>query len=242
MSLNFNQWFLVFLTFPLGELEATMLSSFLKAARLKQWLARPDCPDFIKECKVVFDQAFGISTETDHEISITAFGPVPKALRLIVSDRQVALRAHHKFDNVNFSRRSTHVGNSLILFYPGGNRALAPIPGSIEYIIGRQKAPVIYAVYRQLPASVNTADPFRHYLHFNARIFSPALSDNLEVVHPEWVMSHYGRWKLDAERAVILTLSRVSHLLNLLNIGLCYCLGLTAIVIWLPCISAEETL
>jgi len=206
---------IVFLSFLLGELEATMLSSFLKAARLKQWLARPDCPDFIKECKVVFNQAFGKSKETDSEDPITesAFGLVPKALCFIISDRQVALRAHHKFDNINFSRRSTHVGNSLVMFYPGGNRALEPIPGSIEYIIGRQKAPVIYAIRRQLSAPIDAVDPFHHYPHFNARIFSPALSDNLEVVHPEWVMSHYGRWKLDAERAVILTLSQVNHLL-----------------------------
>jgi hypothetical protein len=43
----------------IGQLEATMGVSFIKAGKLKHWLARPDCPEFLKECKVVFDKAFG---------------------------------------------------------------------------------------------------------------------------------------------------------------------------------------
>jgi hypothetical protein len=42
-----------------GELEATMAMSFLKGARLRQWINRPDCPAILKECKILFDKAFG---------------------------------------------------------------------------------------------------------------------------------------------------------------------------------------
>ena len=35
---------------------------------------------------------------------------------------------------VVYSHTSTDIGNSLIFFYPQGNRLLKPIPGSIKYI------------------------------------------------------------------------------------------------------------
>ncbi|KAH7902859.1 hypothetical protein BJ138DRAFT_984235, partial [Hygrophoropsis aurantiaca] len=42
-----------------GELEATMLHSFIKGAKLRAWLSRPECPPTIQECKVLLDQAYG---------------------------------------------------------------------------------------------------------------------------------------------------------------------------------------
>ncbi|KIM53743.1 hypothetical protein SCLCIDRAFT_138348, partial [Scleroderma citrinum Foug A] len=38
-----------------GELERTMLHSYLKGAKLHAWLSRPDCPPAIQECKVLLD-------------------------------------------------------------------------------------------------------------------------------------------------------------------------------------------
>jgi hypothetical protein len=111
-----------------------MGASFIKAAKLKHWLARPDCPEFLKECKIVFDKAFGNATTTSDPESIadSAFRLVPEALRGIISERKVALRARHKFDDAFFCRSSTHIGNSLVLFYPDGNESETPVPGSIE--------------------------------------------------------------------------------------------------------------
>jgi hypothetical protein len=189
-----------------------MLSSFSRAAKLKHWLSRPDRPQVVKECKSVFDKALGILTNTglEEDIALSAYGPVPDALRSVVLDRKVALRARHKFDNVFFSRRSTHVGNSLVLFYPGGSRTASPVPGSIEYIIVRQDSSVTYAIHQQLSAPPGTINPFLPYPHFRATIYSTSFSDTLELISPEWVMSHYARWKMDVNRAVVLTLSRVS--------------------------------
>jgi len=195
-----------------GELEATMGASFIKAAKLRHWLARPDCPEFLKECKIVFDKAFGSewNTSNSETIAESAFRPVPNALEGIISERRVALRARHKFDNAFFCCSSTHVGNSLILFYPGGNRSETPVPGSIEYIVAKPNNDIVYVVRRQLPAPPGALDPFRFYLHFPAKIYSPELSKQRQVIQPEWVFSHYARWNFDKDRAVVLTLSRVS--------------------------------
>jgi hypothetical protein len=45
-------------SFYAGQMESTMLHSFLKASNLKCWLAKPDCPTVIKECKVLFKKIY----------------------------------------------------------------------------------------------------------------------------------------------------------------------------------------
>ena len=189
-----------------------MGASFIKAAKLRHWLARPDCPEFLKECKVVFDKAFGNArTTSDPETIIeSAFWPVPETLRSIISEHKVALRAWHKYDDAFFCRSSTHVGNSLVLFYPDGDESETPIPGSIEYIVAKPNNKVVYVVRPQLAAPLDALNPFRFYHHFPAKIYSPNLSNQRQVVQPNWVILHYARWNLDKNRAVILTLSRVS--------------------------------
>ena len=39
-------------------MESTLLQSFLRAANLKHWLAKPDCPAVIKECKALFNKIY----------------------------------------------------------------------------------------------------------------------------------------------------------------------------------------
>jgi len=189
-----------------------MVNTFAKAAKLKNWLARPDCPEPIRECKAIFNNAFPstktVDTDPD-DIAASAFVSTPRELKHLLSDRKVALRARHKVDNVVYSRSSTHIGNSLIMFYPEGQWSADPVPGSIEYVIHRQDGSIIYAVRQQLPAPLGIVDPFKHYPDFPARVYSTSLSLNLILVLPSWVLCHYGRWHLDDKRAVVLTLSRV---------------------------------
>ncbi|KDR68199.1 hypothetical protein GALMADRAFT_78892, partial [Galerina marginata CBS 339.88] len=194
-----------------GELEATMLTYYSKAAKLKHWLARPNCPPFIKECKTLFDKFAGnaMRTSDNDDIADSAYLPVPAALKNIFHDPKVALRARHQSNGVFFSRSSTHVGNSLIMYRPDGKMSGALVPASIEYIVAQRNGQLDYVVRQQLPAAPGSVDPFRHYPHFPAKIYSPILSPELFRVRPEWVVSHYARWKLDDARTVVLTLSRV---------------------------------
>jgi hypothetical protein len=189
-----------------------LLKSYIRASKLRQWIGRRDCPDFIKECKTVFDKAFATEKGSDgvDALPASAFGPVPPELRRLVKDREIALRARHQVDGIVFARSSTHLGNSLILFYPGGDTCTVPIPGSIKYIVSPAsgKAP-FYVVQRQLAASLNTVDPFSRYPYFKAKMYSSKMGIDLEVVHVDWVVSHYARWEVTQEHAVVLNLSRV---------------------------------
>ncbi|KAF8237594.1 hypothetical protein L208DRAFT_1246344, partial [Tricholoma matsutake] len=192
-----------------GELEPTLLKSYICASKLRQWIGRRDCPDFIKECKTVFDRAFATEKGSDSvdALPASAFGPVPPELCRLVKDREIALRARHQIGSILFARSSTHLGNSLVLFYPGGD---TPIPGSIKYIVSPAsgKAP-FYIVQWQLAASPNIVDPFSRYPYFKAKMYSSKMSVNLEVVHVDWVVSHFAWWEVTQEHAVILNLSRV---------------------------------
>jgi hypothetical protein len=184
-----------------------MTLSYLKAGRLRQWLGRPDSPAFLRECKTLFDKAFG---QRSYSLpAASAFGPVPDHLKAVIRGTQIALRATHIVNEVVYSRSSTHIGNSLVVFYPGGNRSSCPVPGSIQHIVLYPNHDVVFVVQRQVSAPPSQLDPFADYSHFPARIYSNSLSPKLEIVRPDWVVSHYARWAFDKDLAVVLILSRV---------------------------------
>ncbi|KAF9523955.1 hypothetical protein CPB83DRAFT_774674, partial [Crepidotus variabilis] len=113
------------------QIEATMFTSWIRAARLRMWLKRPDCPPALRECRKVFDKAFG-QVDADQTPAASAFTPVPDHLRSLVQGPRIALRARHIVDNIVYSRESTHVGNSLIMFYPKGRHSNNPIPAIVK--------------------------------------------------------------------------------------------------------------
>ncbi|KAG2079039.1 hypothetical protein BDR04DRAFT_997260, partial [Suillus decipiens] len=47
-----------------GELENTMLCSFIKAASFCHWLTQPDCPPVIQECRILFDRVYSLKGAT----------------------------------------------------------------------------------------------------------------------------------------------------------------------------------
>lgn len=202
-----------------GEMEPTMLRSFIWAGRLRRWLTRTDCPPAIRECKHLLDRAYS-SKSDDHE------GPsntgetfveesrdwfaaesnpqvVPEDLFRLIKKRKTILRAC-----VIYAKSSTHFGNSLVQFYPDGQRTLPPIPGCIAHIFV-QEGRVSFAVRQYLPVHDNTVDPFQHYPHFLAKLYSSDLAPELEIVEIEWVMSHFAQWSISTKHVVIVSLSRV---------------------------------
>lgn len=208
----------------LGQMESTLLHSFLRAGNFKRWWSRPDCPGIIKECKSIFDKIFVPNRPDDSEfgdvcdLEDTTSGSeykIPQDLvPLLQTEDRVFMRARFKMDHIIYSRSSTHVGNSLILFYPNGNRLLAPVPGVIKYIYRRRDSSKWYfAVQRQLPAPEGIPDPFAKYPHFPASLYSTQVSSALEKVQVPWIFSHYARWKYTHNLTVVLSLSRVSMFL-----------------------------
>ncbi|KIM54095.1 hypothetical protein SCLCIDRAFT_41173, partial [Scleroderma citrinum Foug A] len=91
---------------------------------------------------------------------------------------------------VVYSQCSTHLGNSLILFYPNRNWTSPAVPGCIIYIYEHEGS-LHFAVWRQGVLAPNTPDPFAAYPHFLARMYLSTLKVKLEHVKISWVVSHY---------------------------------------------------
>lgn len=208
-----------------GELEATMLHSFIRTAKLRCWLSRADCPPAIQECKVLFDRMYApkSATSLDEELAEDPLDDsvqvpssalpvvVPEDLYALIKRRKAVLRARLKFNGIIYSRASTHVGNSQVLFYPQGDRLSSPVPGSIQHIYATPTGELVFALHRQLPFDRHdTIDPFAVYPDFPAKLYSSSFSSHLENVKVSWVVSHFARWEISSDRVVILSLCRVS--------------------------------
>jgi hypothetical protein len=202
-----------------------MLHCFIKAGKLKRWLARSDCLPEIKQCKAFFDKAYNPRNDDNakrfngdelffeddpptHEASDSSFTSAPSDLRPLLRLDKIALAARHKYMGVIYTRSSTHLGNSLVQFYPHGDRTKSPVPASIKYIFndGQRTA---YAVQRQVALPNTTVDPFARYPYFPAKLYSSAMSSDLEIIEVHWISSHVARWQLSKQYAVILSLSLV---------------------------------
>lgn len=198
-----------------------MLRSFLKGAKFRAWLSQPECPSAIKECKVLLDRAYNMNDGHDIDPFDDNVKPADAArrmdvlscLRELTSQPTTILHAHLKYSGVTYSRSSTHLGNSQVMFYPDGNRSLAGVPGVIQYIYEEDGA-MMFAVQRQATFPIQNAcklNAFVAYPHFPARIYSMQLKEKLEHVKISWVIGHNASYVVSSNELVILSLSQVSQ-------------------------------
>ncbi|KAF9555250.1 hypothetical protein CPC08DRAFT_611241, partial [Agrocybe pediades] len=172
-----------------GALEKTMLESYSKGANLRRWLRRADCPEVLRHFKALFDKAFSPHVRAESEPRLQT-SPLPVEV------------AHYKHNGINFSRARTHVGNSLVLYYPTPN-SINPIAGSIQKIT-TSTAGVRLHIQRQAPLKEGQRDPFARYPHFPARTYSSEMQKmpRLDVVGFSSVVSHVARYNF-GDRAII---------------------------------------
>lgn len=170
-----------------------MLTSFMRAANIRRWLNRPDCPQVILEFKRLFDLTFKHRNFRDEDDV-----PEPGA------DGEPA---RYKYKGAIYSRASTHLGNSLIMYYPPSSTSATA--GSIQkiQIIGNQ---VYFLIQRQAPLPSHKRDPFTPFPHFPAKTYSSKMQDGpMDRINPSSVISHVARFEFSDDRVVILNLSRV---------------------------------
>lgn len=168
-------------------------------------MGRSNCPALIRQVKVFFDKAFSPGTHVPTKCPPN-------------SSREAA---HHVHGNINYSRASTHLGNSLVLYYPTANSTTAVV-GSIDKItLSPDGAQLL--ITRQAPLPPGGYDPFRRYPSFPATVYSSEMdSGPKDKVSFDSIVSHVARFKFSNNRAVILNLSRVrlthQRLLQLLTL------------------------
>ena len=175
-------------------------------------------PDFVsgstvqivlKECKTLFDKAFEDVAGEDDNPADSAYISTPAMLRCFVKSHRIALHAWCSVNQIMYCWSSTHVSNSLVMFYPNGNKSQEPIPGCIEHIIFEPNRDVTFTIWWQLPALPGFVDPYIEWPHFPACVYSTSLSPQLEGVDPNWIALHYAWWAFNKNYAVVLNLSCV---------------------------------
>ncbi|KAJ6600615.1 hypothetical protein DFH09DRAFT_901598 [Mycena vulgaris] len=176
-----------------GELEATIVRSFWKGPNLRRHLSRPDCPEVIKQLKVLFDRTFSLRLDASLEA---------------VPNEHGKDRAHYTYGGINYSRASTHLGNSLVMYFPSSN-ATSKVAGSIQRI-ETDGHKTYFHIQRQAPLPPGKFDPFLPFPHFPAKTYSSSMEATTDRVLPHLVLSHCARFDFSDDRAVILDLSRVS--------------------------------
>jgi hypothetical protein len=181
-----------------GVMEATIARSFMRGANLRRWLKRSDCPEVIRQFKRLFDKSFA---------------PAAGGTNLETCDASPGSdeRAHYSRSGVNFSRASTHLGNSLVLYYPTLS-STEPIAGSIQSIRTNDDQ-VKFHIQRQAILSPTQSDPFRRYAWFPATVYSSRMvSGHYDVVPVSSVVCHVARFNFSSNRTVIVNLSRVCYI------------------------------
>ncbi|KAI6123615.1 hypothetical protein EDD16DRAFT_1827755 [Pisolithus croceorrhizus] len=171
-----------------------MLELFLKAAKLRGWLSRPECPPAVHECKA-------------HALNSKTPSAVPHDLFKLIREQVAVQYARIRHTSIIYSRSSCHLGNSLIFFYPDGNRTKSPVPGTIKYIYSSNGA-ITFAVQRRLPLKLGGHDTFAAYPHFPAKLYSSLLSKRLEAIELPCVVSHFARWAISDDQVIVLSLCR----------------------------------
>ena len=96
-----------------GELEATMIQSFLKATKLHAWLSHLECPPTVHECKIILDHTYGKHHDAI-EIIDNAHVPntatpttTPKDLYVLTHKHMVVPCMYLRYERVVYSQSST---------------------------------------------------------------------------------------------------------------------------------------
>lgn len=230
-------------------MESTLLTSFLKASKLKRWMADPSNPVLIQQIRSLYDKVYspnsadGVSTahadeleENDNARALLSGTKIPGDLRPFLSSAGAKIRLHARFKRggIVFSLPNIHKGNSQIYFYPKGDKTSTPIPGIIQNIFTETGQRSIFVVVQRVDAlDSSVTDPFSLYPHWPAKLFKSRLSDTYERIQSDWVAGHFARWDYNSKQIVVLSLSRVCahHSIFKRRDPLTFLAGLTSIFV-----------
>ena len=130
-----------------GPLEQTILQSHTRAMNICWWLKQYNCPEAIWQFKLVFNWVFSQKACPVRDDWHEHLGEVENVVH----------------NGVHYFQAATHLGNSLISYYPLQSSSV-PVIGSIQKITANgQDAWMTVKWHTPLPP--NTYDPFKHYPH-----------------------------------------------------------------------------
>lgn len=218
----------MFIAITVGEMESTLLHSYLKGARVRSWLRRPDCPVVFHQIKILFDRLYTrrssareegrdefstrpASEEEREGVQMSA--STPENLKPLVGNAsKVYLRGRMIHGGITYATEKTHLGNSVVEYRTPSTPQISSF-GMIQYIYSKDGSHFLFAIAQQLPLNISGEDPYAIYPHFHAQSYSTEKNPQLCCIEPSTILGHAARWVNGSECAVILSLSRVSDCL-----------------------------
>jgi hypothetical protein len=180
-----------------GEHEKIILKSWTRFANLRRWLLRRDCPPILQEFYHIMCRYLNIEPDdTPVDIDATNY------------TSEERLSAHHNINGMHFSRASTHLGNSMIQYATRDGKIRVGSIEVIRHVSGRTE----FDLRQQMPLEPGKNDPFKPFPDFPAVTYSSHMAEMLETISPSHVICHVARFEFSGERAVILSLARVSSI------------------------------
>ncbi|KAL5512130.1 hypothetical protein ACEPAG_3651 [Sanghuangporus baumii] len=185
-----------------SQLESTILDTFVATSRMRRLLSRDIHVPEVEGCLAVIDEVLSPESappaerdkregtrrrkrKNNDRFDLSKLSGSPFAKR-IAEESWDKLRFHRRWNNVQYSVSSWHVGNSQIIFVLEAENILHA--GFIEYIVDGSYP--IFIVRRLLPVE-GQHDPFRRYPNLPMCIFYKDPSQLYEVVPCHAVKGHF---------------------------------------------------
>ena len=175
-------------------MEATIIKTVTWTANIRRWLCRPDCPEAVRQLKVIFDKCFK---------------PVNGIVKEENQPQKGSRRAYAKWDGANFSPSKTHPGNATIMYRASPTEK--PIGGVIQEIrnVNRTSGFTIEVHVRPFERlSDSLYDPFSRYPHLSAKSYSSMLREEVDVISLDDIVAHAARFDYTHNRTVLVNLCR----------------------------------
>lgn len=212
----------------LGQLEETLLRDFISKASIRRWLSGVNRVSIIKQCYKLLQPFLGNRAphlagsddslndleddragtflgvgENEDDNGIDEEEQTPLYATSIVTE---VARMRHA--GVLYTRASTHVGNSLVLYHRAGDRSTEEIPASIQRI---HQCGTNFKCFVKRHKKVSIAqaarDPFKYYKYFDASLYSSALQEGMEEIEADWIKCHFARYPWSESQVVVVSLS-----------------------------------
>lgn len=218
------------MTLNVGQLESTLVETFLRGASLRKWLADKQHPEALKVISDLLNKTLppekGLNREKTLEenntnaMEIDVEEPVENVeisplhvarLKAANQRRAISIKLYKRFriNGVAYSIHDSHPGNSVIQYRVSNASSRYEI-GEIQQII--LDSDILYlSVKRHKCLPPGVIDPFTRYQDFPAALFSADLMHEEDLIEAARVVSHVARCKVKyckVNCAVLVSLNR----------------------------------
>lgn len=167
----------------------------------------------MQETQRIFEKIYGVESDDTPQSHRFTLRPTNPAIRQLTNTDKLPQAEHIRWNSVFLS--SSHPGNSQI-FVSLSRSSSSPmlIPARIVCIYVRRNQ-IHVAIRKQLPLENDTLTPYirRRFPHFPLYFSCGRLSETLEEIPLDDVVSQYARWDIVPEEfSMLLDLSKVSYL------------------------------